>query len=317
MSLEVPQLKGSPPFSIVLTTYNRCALLPHAIHSALNQTFTDFELIIVDDASTDATPSIVGGFVDPRIHYLRQARNCGVSAARNIGVRHARGRYIAFLDDDDTLAPDYLDEVFRVLEPSAANVGFLLPWRHVIKQAETGERSTIRYITYGVQDAHPQKGERFFKDLAGASCGLVVKAVCFSSVGAFDERFRAAGDTELLIRLAAAYDYIVLPKPVYQVTKHPGEQLTKPSASRAQVYHELLTLHHATLIRYPHLIRGLLKHSGVMYYQAGCKAQGRQVFRQLFLAYPWHVEYLAYFALVEIADYLPACLSKRIYTLRR
>lgn len=87
--------------SIILPTRNRASMLKRAVKSVLQQTYVDFELIIVSDGSTDETEQVVAGFEDRRIRFLKHAAARGASAARNTGLTVACGRYIAFLDDDD------------------------------------------------------------------------------------------------------------------------------------------------------------------------------------------------------------------------
>lgn len=104
--------------SAVINTYNRASLLPEAIKSVLNQTFSDFELIIVDDYSNDNTPDVVNSFQDPRIRYIRHDENKGLAASRNTGLHHAQGKYIAYLDDDDQWLPEKLARQLEVMENS-------------------------------------------------------------------------------------------------------------------------------------------------------------------------------------------------------
>ena len=116
---------STPLVSIVLPTKNRAQFLRRAVKSVLAQTYTEFELIIVDDNSTDATVEVVRSFDDERIHYMRQTISKGPGAARNAGCAVAEGEYIAFLDDDDQFAPNKLDvqvEVFRQTTASIAVV---------------------------------------------------------------------------------------------------------------------------------------------------------------------------------------------------
>jgi len=93
--------------SVVIPTYNRCGYLQQAIESVLSQVYGDFEVIVVDDGSTDGTARVVAGFDDGRVRYLYQP-NAGRSAARNRGIEVARGMYLAFLDDDDLYLPHKL-----------------------------------------------------------------------------------------------------------------------------------------------------------------------------------------------------------------
>src|SRR5688500_5293442 len=106
---EMVSSTGQPPpfFSVIICTYNRAAVLPRAIQSVLDQTFTDFELVVVDDGSTDATEVVVRAVADHRVRYVRRD-NGGLSAARNSGVANATGRFVIFLDDDDQGLPDWL-----------------------------------------------------------------------------------------------------------------------------------------------------------------------------------------------------------------
>lgn len=107
----------NPYFSVVIATYNRSPLLTRAIDSVLEQSFEDFELIVVDDGSTDDTPAVVSAFGDPRLFYIRRDHR-GVSATRNEGLHHARGRYVVFLDSDDEGERRWLEVIHHGIEPT-------------------------------------------------------------------------------------------------------------------------------------------------------------------------------------------------------
>lgn len=109
--------------SVVLPSYNRAHILPRAIESILGQTYKDIELIIVDDGSSDNTAEVVGRFSDSRIVYVRQ-ENAGACAARNNGIAHARGDYIAFQDSDDIWHQDKLEKQLATLQNTGADVVF-------------------------------------------------------------------------------------------------------------------------------------------------------------------------------------------------
>lgn len=103
-----------PFFSIVIPLYNKQEHIANTLQSVLHQTFPDYELLVIDDGSTDESATIVGIFNDYRLQVFRQ-KNAGVSAARNHGIKRAKGRYIAFLDADDLWAPDYLAEMRKLI----------------------------------------------------------------------------------------------------------------------------------------------------------------------------------------------------------
>jgi glycosyltransferase involved in cell wall biosynthesis len=104
-----------PLFSIILPTYNRAQLLPRAIQSVLDQTLADFELVVVDDGSTDNTHELVASYDDARIRYIYQDQS-GQARACNLGVKHARAPYITFIDSDDEALPRWLELFASVFE---------------------------------------------------------------------------------------------------------------------------------------------------------------------------------------------------------
>lgn len=113
-------------FSVTMATYNRAHLLPRAVNSVLNQSYQNFELVIVDDGSTDDTEMVCQSFDDSRIIYHKQEQNSGVLAARNKGFDLARGDYTAILDDDDELLPEALETaVDKFRELSAKGIKML------------------------------------------------------------------------------------------------------------------------------------------------------------------------------------------------
>lgn len=109
--------------SIILPAYNAEKYITHAMDSVLFQTYQDWELIVVDDCSTDATARLIEQYLDPRIHYARNGKNLGVANSRNIGVQMASGEWIAYLDSDDAWERDKLEQQMKAAE--ANNAGFL------------------------------------------------------------------------------------------------------------------------------------------------------------------------------------------------
>ena len=112
-----------PEFSVVIPVYNRAHIVGLSIESALGQDFADFEIIVVDDGSTDDVASVMAGFPDPRLRFVRQP-NKGASAARNHGIDLARGRYVAFLDSDDSFMPGHLRQMRLLLQDRPGHVAF-------------------------------------------------------------------------------------------------------------------------------------------------------------------------------------------------
>ena len=99
-----------PRFSVIIPVYNKEKYLSKTIESVLQQSFLDFEIIIINDGATDSSEKIIEGFKDPRIQYIKQ-ENQGVSAARNAGIKAANTNYIALLDADDIWKENYLEKI--------------------------------------------------------------------------------------------------------------------------------------------------------------------------------------------------------------
>lgn len=108
---------STPFFSIIMPTYNRGAIIENSVNSVRNQVFTDWELLIIDDASTDDTESVVLAFskLDPRIKLYRNLLNLKVSHSRNVGIRNARGKYLCFLDSDDLYHMNHLLNFYTII----------------------------------------------------------------------------------------------------------------------------------------------------------------------------------------------------------
>ncbi len=117
LSVYVYKCITKPTISVILATYNRADLLPRAIDSILSQTYKDFELIIVDDGSSDKTDALIHQYMaqDNRIRYIKNPQNKGVSYSRNIAINNARGDYIAIIDSDDQALPNRLEKQLRII----------------------------------------------------------------------------------------------------------------------------------------------------------------------------------------------------------
>jgi hypothetical protein len=125
----------APRVSVLMTTYNGARFIRDSIGSVLAQTLTDFELIIVDDDSTDETPALLASFGDPRVRVLRSERNLGVAGARNFGLAACRGDYVAALDHDDISLPERLAVEVRYLD---AHPNVVLAGTEVLRRMQDG-----------------------------------------------------------------------------------------------------------------------------------------------------------------------------------
>jgi glycosyltransferase involved in cell wall biosynthesis len=235
--------------SVILPTYNRAHCLGAAIDSVLNQSMDDLELIVVDDGSTDTTADVVAG-VDRRVRYIRQP-NRGVSAARNCGIRLARGRWISFIDSDDEWLPHKLHRqiselrCFPVAQVHGPNLQLQMPGGRAM------DLFTLR--CRGELTRRPRLVERPLA-LTLASCfmlqGILVSRGACLAAGPFDTRMPLYEDFDFINRLAMAGPWCVSPTIAARVLRkdEPAHslsnlRLTRPVQSAAtfvRIYRELL-----------------------------------------------------------------------------
>lgn len=215
-----------PLVSVIIPTFNRLFTLRQALQSIFDQTFKDFEIIVVDNLSTDGTPEYITSLADPRIRYFSnrcipflQNPAYGIIAAnRNIGIRNARGAYIAFLDSDDLWLPDKLEKQIRFLQENAETA-----W--VFGDIELFEHETGR----SSGDISPPRMMRkgwFGPDLIQgnfiATATMTVRREVLLEVGCFDEspELKRREDWDLWLRVAANHMGGYLPEVVARYRSH-------------------------------------------------------------------------------------------------
>ena len=194
-----------PRVSVIIPTYNRADILPRAVNSVLSQTFTDYEIIIVDDCSLDDTQAAISRFDDLRVHSVKHKRNRGASAARNTGIRYARGEYVAFLDDDDEWLPKFLERQVGILESSPPNVGLVYCWMDMVEDS-SGKLAPCSRKT--------ASGDIFEDSLAlnipGQTSVWTIRSSVVRNVGGFDEDLSRYDDADFMCRISQLYQVSVL-----------------------------------------------------------------------------------------------------------
>ncbi len=196
-----------PKFSIIIPLFNKESYLSHTIKSILSQTYTDFEIIIIDDGSTDASKAIVSKFNDYRLYYYYQ-KNQGVSAARNHGIAKATGTYIAFLDADDYWFPFFLDEIYKMILDYPSESIFAMAIERVFKKCIYPAAYSIHQKTSSKLDYF--EGSRDMSLLTTSSS--VIHASVFDRIGNFNTTLFATEDIDLWIRIGIHYPIIFNPK---------------------------------------------------------------------------------------------------------
>jgi len=202
-----------PLISVVIPVYNNETTIQETIESVLSQSFSDLELIVINDGSQDSTLKIVSSILDPRLKVFSYP-NAGLAATRNRGVSHASGEYISFIDADDLWTPDKLEAQFKALQvnPQAAvayswtdwideSGQFLRPGGHISVNGDVFATLLVR-------------------DFVESGSNPLIRTEALAEVGGFDESLPAVEDWDMWLRLAAGYEFVCVPSPqiLYRVS---------------------------------------------------------------------------------------------------
>ncbi len=226
-----------PLFSVIIPTYNREISIFRAVKSVLDQTFSNFELIIVDDCSTDNTFLKISELKDNRIRILRLEKNTGAATARNFGIKASKGEYVSLLDSDDYYEPKFLEETLLTIKISGDRIGFM--WvgvryhynKKLIDFSWIPNRKENAYLTF------------IHNIQIGSGAGITLKKVVFEECGYFDENLPAAEDTEFFLRITQIFDYTNSPKILINIIKDGNDRLSKNFTKIALAYNIFIENH--------------------------------------------------------------------------
>lgn len=319
---------SSPVLSVVIPSYNRARYLPACIDSVRHAGVLA-QIIVVDDGSTDNTPDVVTllGSID----YIRQA-NAGVAAARNRGLAQALGRYVAFLDSDDTWRPHVVDKLIDGLENCpTADVAFADAMVHdsasntIYRLTETRGRHVIRSLPHEVvgQGLRMLDQTEFFHCMIDRNQvflgSAVVRTEAARAIGGFDIELQGAADFEFMLRLSYRGPFLFLDQPLADYIKHGtnmSADLDHMDQDFALVFQKLLvkcSLNEMQRILVRRQRRRMLYYLAYNAFHRGELELARNRFRDLGREFGWDANSLALSALCR----LPAGIVRRIRNLRR
>lgn len=203
--------------SVIIPAYNAMQFLPNTIESVLQQTFGDYEVVIVDDGSMDEIAKWVPQIQDSRVKFFSQV-NQGPAAARNLGLTKAQGEYIAFLDADDVWEPTKLEKQVQVLD-QYPDVGLVYSWVGSIDSQGNVCHKVLNYSFEG--DVWEKLIEHNIIE-----CGStpMLRHSCFETVGMFDPNVKYAQDWDMWLRTALKYPFKVIPQTLVYYRNHPSNR---------------------------------------------------------------------------------------------
>ncbi len=205
----------SVKISVILSVYNGEQYIKEAIDSILEQSYTDFECIVIDDGSTDSTPAIITRIKDPRIVYLTNEKNIGLVQSLNKGLRVAKGELIARMDADDISLPDRFEKQVGFLD-THPEVGVL---GTAMRQIDSSGRTLSVLV---VPERHPEILWRMFFGLAVVHASVMMRREVVLKVGGYNNNYQHIEDTELWSRLIHMTRFTNLSEILYQRHLHTG-----------------------------------------------------------------------------------------------
>ncbi len=222
----MPDAKLKPRVSIVVPVFNAAGTLAATLDSVWAQTFGDFELLVVNDGSTDGTGALLAGQSDPRLQVI-DGRHGGASASRNRGVAQARGEFVAFLDGDDLWLTDKLRDQVMALE-AAPDAALAYSWTDLIDESGRVIQRGSHVVANG--RVYPLLASRNFLDCGSTPLvrrSALLAAAAPAEAGPFDESLRGGEDWDLWLRIAARQAFVCVPAVQVHYRVHGSSAVSK------------------------------------------------------------------------------------------
>ena len=264
-------------FSIIVPTYNRANMIGKAIESVLDQTYTNWELIIVDDGSTDNTRNIVSLYNDKRIKYFYQ-ENSGRSSARNFGIDVTQGDYLSFLDDDDYYMTDFLKEFYIKISEKEYQTGIFMC-------DQTEKSFSGRFINLEKKIEYLDNPAKFILKNANNFQSFCTSKQILQKER-FDERFELGEDFHLIMRIVLQYPFEYLPKSLCVYNNHEEMTMNKElnnllfinlPYNRLDTLNDILNNYKKSLIRKNVLKDVLNRYNKIAYFYASTALRKKKI----------------------------------------
>ncbi len=286
-----------PTVTVVIPTFNRGFLLQRAIKSVLAQTYQDFEIIVVDDGSSEGIGDIAKEFGDARIRYIRHERNRGMSAARNTGIRAARAEFIGFLDDDDEWLPGKLEQQISRFQDLPGDFGVVYAGADYVSE-RSGE-----VLRREIPEARGDVFRELLQRCILASPTPLIRKTCFDDAGCFDESLRGCEDWDLWIRISKLYKFDFIDKILAKYHIH-GEQVSIDLGRFIGARERILEKYENDYLEQP-LIKAMhLKRLGMLSFLSGDYEAGRKFMLSSIKVTPFRIKNYFHIVLFKLAPKL-------------
>jgi len=269
----------TPLVSLIIPTCNRRKLLKRAINSVLKQTLSDWELIVVDDASRQSPKKTVKSFKDKRIKFISHKKNQGSSATKNSGLKIAQGKFIAILEDDDKWYRQKLEKQINLFKQLPSDVGLVYSGYRVILNNKFIINKKIPSL----------KGNLFKKLLKRNKIGNptpLVRKECFQKVGLFDQSLPACRDWEMWLRISRHYRFDFLPDILAEYHIH-GKQVSVNLKKRITAHKKIIKKYFKDFRQYPAILSYHYHQLGEFYSLISNFKAGQKYFCKSIKQNPW------------------------------
>jgi len=196
-------MSGDELVSVIIPTYNRAGTILKSVKSVLEQTYQNIEIIIVDDGSSDNTEDIINKLNSKKIRYVKHSKNMGAGAARNTGIKAARGKYISFQDSDDEWLPEKLEKQIEVIAGLPIEFGVVYCGILKIGCNKNIYMPSFKNITLMDGDIY----QILLDEIMIGTVMILARRECFEAAGIFDETLKTLEDWELCLRIAGKYKF--------------------------------------------------------------------------------------------------------------
>jgi len=295
-----------PTVSVIIPTYNRAYSISQTIESVLQQIYQDFEIIVVDDASTDDTKEVVKRFGDSRICYLRHEKNRGAPWARNSGAEAARGEYLAFLDSDDVWYPRLLEQQVAALTDLPLDVGMVCCG--LIRK----EGDNCKALIPGKRGLSFDENLIFGNGICTSS--FLVRKTAFQAVGGFSIEFSSFQDFDFLLRMTAKYQAATLDEVLLEY-RLGNDSISLNMDSKAKGFERIIQVYRSDILRLE-LMSAYMFRLGQYHVLSGRLATGWRYWTRAWRHNPWDAKMGKHFFLtlggVKLYRYMLLMHQRRV-----